>query len=135
MSMTASALITAYYAAFNAGATDTMLGLLTEDVQHGINQGGIETGRAAFAAFMAEMARCYRERLTDITIMTEATGMYGAAEYLVHGTYLAAQEGLPPAAGQTYMLPGGAFFTIRGGKIARITNYYNLPDWLAQVSA
>jgi len=40
---------------------------------------------------------------------------------------------LPPANGQKYVLPGGAFFDIRGGKIARVTNYYNLQDWIAQV--
>ncbi len=28
---------------------------------------------------------------------------------------------------------GGAFFDIRDGKIARVTNYYNLQDWIAQV--
>jgi hypothetical protein len=43
-----------------------------------------------------------------------------------------------PANGQRYVLPGGAFFEIvfdKGGAglIARVTNYYNLEDWLAQV--
>ena len=42
-------------------------------------------------------------------------------------------EGLPPARGQTYVLPGGAFFTLRGGMVARVSNYYNLEDWLRQV--
>ena len=53
----------------------------------------------------------------------------------VLGEYLKTDEGLPPAKGQTYRLPGGAFFEIRGGKIARVTNYYNLQDWLRQVGA
>ena len=43
-------------------------------------------------------------------------------------------EGLPPATGQSYVLPGGAFFDIRDDRIARVTNYYNLQDWIAQVS-
>ena len=42
-------------------------------------------------------------------------------------------EGLPPADGQTYVLPGGAFFDIRDDRIARVTNYYNLQDWIRQV--
>jgi steroid delta-isomerase-like uncharacterized protein len=58
-----------------------------------------------------------------------------AAEYVVEGTYLATDEGLPPAQGQTYTLPGGAFFGLTAGKITRVTNYYNLQDWLAQVGA
>jgi len=44
-------------------------------------------------------------------------------------------EGLPEASGQTYRLPAGAFFDIRDGKVARVTNYYNLNDWLKQVGA
>lgn len=130
----ATAIITAYYAAFNAGDADAMLALLTEDVRHDINQGDSETGRAVFAAFLARMNRSYRERLTDIVVLAAPSGARAAAEYVVHGTYLAADDGLPPAHGQNYVLPGGAFFTLRDGKIARVTNYYNLPDWLAQVS-
>ena len=54
---------------------------------------------------------------------------------MVHGEYLRSDEGLPEAKGQKYVLPGGAFFEIRHGKIARVSNYYNLQDWIAQVSA
>ena len=52
----------------------------------------------------------------------------------MNGTYLATDSGLPEAKGQTYRLPGGSFFDIRDGKIARVTTYYNLADWIAQVS-
>ena len=53
----------------------------------------------------------------------------------MNGTYLQTDEGLPEAKGQTYVLPAGTFFTIRDGKIARVTTYYNLADWMRQVSA
>jgi steroid delta-isomerase-like uncharacterized protein len=127
-------LIRDYYAAFNAGDEAAFLALLTEDVAHDINQGERETGRPAFAAFWARMSRCYKETITDIVVLTEPSGERAAAEFVVHGEYLAADDGLPPAHGQKYVLPAGAFFTIRDGKVARISNYYNLPDWLAQVS-
>jgi steroid delta-isomerase-like uncharacterized protein len=52
----------------------------------------------------------------------------------VIGTYLVAEEGLPPAKGQTYRLPAGTFFAVRDGLITRITTYYNLTDWLLQVA-
>ncbi|MEL7089310.1 MAG: isopropylmalate/homocitrate/citramalate synthase, partial [Planctomycetota bacterium] len=29
----------------------------------------------------------------------------------------------------------GSFFTLRDGLICRVTTYYNLADWLRQVSA
>lgn len=126
-------LVLAYYATFNRGDRDAMLALLSDDVAHDLNQSAREIGRDAFAAFMARMDRCYREQLRDIVVMASPDGSRAAAEYVVHGEYLADDEGLPPANGQTYVLPGGAFFEIRDGRIARVTNYYNLQDWIAQV--
>lgn len=131
--MTATELVQAYYAAFNASDMPAFLDLLAEDVVHDINQGERQVGKATFAVFMDKMNRCYRERLTDIVVMQNADGDRAAAEFVVHGEYLADDEGLPPANGQTYVLPAGAFFEIKDGKVARISNYYNLNDWIAQV--
>lgn len=127
------ALIDRYYAAFNADGSAAMLDCLSEDVAHDINQGGRQEGKAAFRDFLAHMDRCYRERLTDIVVMTSPDGGRAAAEFVVHGEYLATDEGLPPAAGQTYVLPAGAFFEIRDGLISRVSVHYNLADWIAQV--
>ena len=124
-----------YYKAFNAGDWEGMLAYLADDVAHDINQGGREVGKDAFRAFLARMNRSYREELRDIVVMASPDGARAAAEYVVHGTYLATDEGLPPANGQRYVLPGGAFFDLRGGRIARVSNYYNLQDWLRQVGA
>lgn len=131
--MTAEQTIRAYYAAFNAGDVSAMLALLTEDVSHGINQGGREVGRDAFARFMAGMDESYAERLEDLVVLTEPTGTRAAAEFVVHGTYKRTAPGLPEAVGQTYVLPAGAFFTLREGKVARVDNFYDLQDWLRQV--
>ncbi len=133
MSATAIALVNAYYDAFNRGDWEAMLALLAPDVAHDLNQGARETGIPAFRAFLARMRKSYAERLEDIVVSATPDGSRAAAEYTVHGQYLADDEGLPPAHGQRYALPGGAFFDIRGGKIARVTNYYNLSDWIAQV--
>lgn len=126
-------LIERYYAAFNAGDMDTFLDLLSDDVVHDINQGESETGKTAFADFMQHMNRCYRERLEDIIVMANGDGTRAAAEFVVNGEYLATDEGLPEARGQRYRLPAGAFFEVRDGRVARVTNYYNLPNWVEQV--
>lgn len=133
MSAASIELIQKYYAAFNGGDMNTFLSLLTEDVVHDINQGGREVGKEAFRAFMDRMNRNYKEQLVDMVIMSNADGSRCAAEFVVLGEYLVTDEGLPPAKGQKYRLPAGAFFDIRDGKVARITNYYNLQDWIAQV--
>jgi len=130
----AIALILEYYAAFNRGDWDGMLARLAEDVVHDLNQGRRETGREAFRAFLQRMETSYSEQLRDIVAMASTDGRRAAAEYVVHGTYNADDAGLPKARAQTYVLPGGAFFEIRERKIVRVTNYYNLPDWIAQVS-
>ncbi|WP_424811221.1 ketosteroid isomerase-related protein [Roseococcus sp. YIM B11640] len=127
------ALIQRYYAAFNAGDWAGMLDCLTPDVIHDINQGPREHGREAFRAFLARMERSYRERVEDLVVMTSADGLNASAEFTINGAYLVADEGLPPASGQPYVLPVGAFFAIRDGKISRVTNYYNLENWLSQV--
>ena len=126
-------LLDRYYAAFNAGDWQTMLACLSDDVAHDINQGGRQSGKAAFAAFLGHMERCYKEELKDIVLMASEDGSRGAAEFVVHGAYLATDEGLPEADGQTYVLPAGAFLAIENGLITRLTMYYNLADWTAQV--
>ena len=133
--MNSNDLIRTYYATFNTGDMDAFLALLDDQVVHDINQGRRETGKAAFAAFMAHMNRCYREQLQDIVVMSSADGSRAAAEFVVHGEYIATDEGLPEANGQRYVLPAGAFFELRAGKVLRVTNYYNLNDWIRQVGA
>jgi len=130
----ADALIQRYYDAFNARDVDGFLSLLTDDVAHDINQGSRETGKAAFAKFLDRMNRCYEEKIVDLFIMTNSDGTRAAAEFTVLGVYLETDDGLPPAEGQRYNLPAGAFFEIRDGKVARISNTYNMTDWVKQVA-
>ncbi|MGR3454482.1 ketosteroid isomerase-related protein [Pseudooceanicola sp.] len=122
-----------YFEAFNAKDVDAMLDCLTEDVAHHVNEGQVREGRARFAEFCAHMARCYDETLTELVLFEAERGTRAAAEYMVNGTYLDTDAGLPEARGQSYRLPAGSFFTLRDGKIARVTTYYNLADWMAQV--
>jgi steroid delta-isomerase-like uncharacterized protein len=133
MTAESARIVRAYYDAFNAQDVDRFPDLLTDDVAHDINQSGREIGKDAFARFPAHMNRCYQERIEDLVILTDASGDRAAAEFTVHGKYLRTDSDLPPATGQTYVMPAGAFFTLRDGKVARISNYYNLRDWLAQV--
>jgi steroid delta-isomerase-like uncharacterized protein len=127
-------LIQRYFRAFNEGDRPAFFALLAEDVVHDLNQGGTETGLSAFRAFMERMDRCYAEQIGDLVIMADESGTRAAAEFTVRGQYLAQDEGLPPAHGQTYLLPAGAFFTLREERVARVSMYYNLPEWLRQVA-
>ncbi len=123
-----------YFAAFNAGDIDGMLAELDDDLAHHVNEGQVRLGKDAFRDFCQKMARCYREELTDLVLFLSEDGTRGAAEYTVNGTYLSTDKGLPDAQGQTYLLPAGSFFGFRQGRISRVTTYYNLADWVRQVS-
>jgi steroid delta-isomerase-like uncharacterized protein len=127
------ALIQQYYSAFNTERDELLLELLSDDVIHDINQGAREVGKRAFRDFLGRMRECYSEMITDLAYCASLDGTRAAAEYLVLGKYLKADIGLPAAYGQTYRLAGGAFFEVKNDRITRVTNYYNLEDWLAQV--
>ena len=127
------ALVRNYIDAFNAGDREAMLACLSDDVAHDINQGGREIGKEKLRWFLGMMDRHYRERLENVVIMAGQGGGRAAAEFTVNGTYLTTAEGLPPASGQTYSLPAAIFFDVDEGKISRVTTYYNLADWSAQV--
>ena len=123
-----------YFDAFNAGDVEAMLDCLSDDVAHHVNEGQIRHGKDAFRAFCAHMNRCYRETLTEMVLFEAEGGTRAAAEFVVNGSYLQTDDGLPQAKGQTYRLPAGSFFSLKDGKITRVVTYYNLADWTAQVS-
>ena len=123
-----------YFDAFNEGDIEAMIACLDPEVAHHVNEGQVRVGREAFAEFCAHMARCYDETLTEIVLFEAEGGTRAAAEFMVNGTYLETDPGLPEATGQGYRLPGGSFMTLSEGLITRVTTYYNLADWLRQVS-
>lgn len=127
-------LIRAYYDRFSLRDVDGFVDLLADHVTHDINQGGSEIGKPAFRRFLEHMNRTYREEVHDLVVMTEPSGARAAAELTIRGAYLMTDGALPVAEGQKYTLRVGAFFEVKDGKITRISNHYNVKDWLRQVS-
>ncbi len=125
-------LIRQYFDAFNRQDDESLLATLDAEVIHDINEGASETGIGAFRAFRSHMARCYREQISDLVVMTN--GEIGAAEFTCSGEYLHADGPLPEATGQRYSIKAAAFFTVRDERIVRVTSYYNLRGWLAAIS-
>jgi steroid delta-isomerase-like uncharacterized protein len=122
-----------YYQCFNAGNYEGMLALLADDVVHEPCQGKPRHGKATFRAFLQHMERCYKEEVHNPVLFYSSDGKRGAAEFMLSGQYLQTDNDLPAAKGQTYQLRVGTFFEFAGGKIARVTNHYNLEDWLHQI--
>ncbi|GIZ12237.1 nuclear transport factor 2 family protein [Pseudomonas sp. NCCP-436] len=126
-------LLQRYFNALNDRDLRACLALVHDDLILEPNQGFIERGREAFAAYLERYLRCYRENCEQLVILSDPHGHYGACEYQVSGEYLDTDEGLPEACGQHYRMRVAAFFEIRDGLIVRISLHFNLPQWLAQV--
>lgn len=127
------ALIERYYAAFNEQDAEGMLALLTPDIVHEPSQGSPRVGIDAFRAFLTHMDHCYSEQVIGPVVMVSSDGTRASAEFMLEGRYLVTDEELPAANGQAYRLRVGAFFEIADGRIARVSNHYNLADWIRQV--
>ncbi len=124
-----------YYQCFNAGDYNGMLALLDDNVVHEPCQGKPRHGKDKFREFLQHMERCYKEQVHEPCIFYSGDGKRAAAEFMLTGKYLSTDSELPPAQGQTYRLRVGTFFEIADNRITRVTNHYNLEDWLRQVGA
>lgn len=127
--------LSAYYAAFNRQDAEAMLALLADDVVHEPSQGDVRHGKQAFRDFLDHMNRCYAEQVIEPVFLEGENGARGAAEFMLEGRYLETDDGLPPASGQTYRLRVGTFFEFGDGLITRVSNHYNLADWMRQVQS
>ena len=132
--MAALDVVKTYYDCFNQKDWNGMLALVHPDIRHEPNQGEARIGLEKFTDFVHHMDESYDEHLTDLVFLTEPSDKRVAVEFVVHGIYKKAEDGLPPATGQTYVVPAAAFLEVSDEKITRVTTYYNLPQWIQAVS-
>jgi steroid delta-isomerase-like uncharacterized protein len=132
--MTSLQTVQQYYEYFNQKNWQGMLSILHPEVRHESNQGDVRIGIDKFADFLKKMDECYEEQLTEMVFFTESSNLRIAAEFTVNGIYKKADDDLPPAHNQSYVLPAAAFLELKDGKISRVTTYYNLTLWLELVS-
>ena len=124
-----------YYRYFNSGNYVGMLELLSDDVVHEPCQGTPRKGKQKFREFLQHMERCYKEQVHQPCIFYSNDGKRAAAEFELTGTYLQTDSDLPPASGQNYRLRVGTFFEIAAGRITRVSNHYNLQNWIDQINS
>lgn len=127
--------IAEWAAAFNAGDTDRLLALFTED-------GLWEEVAIGLAAQGPDEIRAHLERLftaaPDIGYEVTSSVVAGdraVLEWVVTGTYSSDFPGLPPAAGQRFSFRGASVFELADGKIQRYTEYWDAYAFLIQLGA
>lgn len=128
------ALIRQYYDSFNQKNWKQFFNLLDDNIVHEVNEGDKEVGKARFQKFLDRMNTSYDEQINNVIIYEADIKNLFAVQYIVSGTYLKTDPGLPEARGQKYEVKGAAFFEIEEGKIKVITNYYNLNEWLSLIN-
>lgn len=126
-------LIETYYKNFNEMAFEQMTSLLDENVVHEVNEGEPQKGLATFKKFMGVMDEHYREQVKELVVFASSDPTRFAAEFYIDGVYTKTQAGLPPANNQKYYIRVGAFFEVKNNKITRVTNHYNLANWIKAV--
>lgn len=123
-----------YYEAFNRKDVNAILALCTDDVVNDPNQGDSQTGKDKLKAFLETAWAHFDEKVSDLVSMANADQSKIASEYLVHGTYYKTKPGLFPATNQKYVISPATIFTLKAGKISRMTRYYNTKKWLEMVN-
>lgn len=127
-------LVQKYYDAFNQKDVNAILALCSDDVINDPNQGDSQVGKDKLKAFLEGAWAHFDEKVSEVVFMANKDESKIASEYLVHGTYYKTKPGLFPATQQKYEISPTTVFTIKNGKIARMTRYYNTKLWLDMVN-
>jgi steroid delta-isomerase-like uncharacterized protein len=127
-------IIKKYYDAFNHKDINAILALCTEDVINDPNQGDSQAGKDKLKAFLETAWAHFDETVSDLVLMANADQSKIASEYLVRGIYYQTKPGLFPSTNQKYEIYPVTVFTVKNGKIARMTRYYNTKKWLDMVN-
>lgn len=132
--MTELDIVKSYYNNFNNRNWQGMLDIVSDDIVHYPNEGEPRHGKELFAQFLRKMDTAYNEKLTGMIFYTTSDPSKIAVQFTVNGIYKIAEDGLPPAHGQSYVIPAAAFLEIRDGRVRSVTTYYNLQEWIEKVS-
>lgn len=127
-------LVSRYLGARSERSIAGVTALLSEDVAYDPAGGERGIGREAVEAALVRHFRLFREALSDTVILVSEDGHRAAAEFTVRGTYQESAEGLPPADGQSFSVPGAAFFEVDEGRISRVTEYINQTHLVRQIA-
>jgi steroid delta-isomerase-like uncharacterized protein len=127
-------LIENFYANFNALELDKMVAVLSEDVKHEMNKGGLEKGKAAFSEMMKKSTKHYNEKVGNVIYMVSDDGKHVATKFEFTGKYISTDDSQIPAKNQPYQGTAINYFEIENGKITYTASWYDENEWKKQIS-
>jgi steroid delta-isomerase-like uncharacterized protein len=132
-------LVNELYAAWSLHEPDRIDAIFTDDAAYEDVAGGqvlrgkLEIKQLLRAAFA--WAPDFRVTMTSLTI----AGDTGTTEWVIEGTQTGPVRAGPfgelPATGRTFRLRGASILVFRGGRIAKVTDYYDMATFLRELGA
>jgi steroid delta-isomerase-like uncharacterized protein len=124
-----------WLAAFNAGDTDRLLTLYTDDaLWEEVAIGLAAHGPAQIRSHLDNLFTAVPDIAYEVS-NSVVTDNQAVLEWVATGTYLKDFPGLPPAAGQSFSFRGASVFVLTDGKIQRYTEYWDAFGFLVQLGA
>lgn len=127
-------LVKSYYQAILNQDLEQFMSLLSENVVHAINQGATEIGKSKFKLFMQEQFSHGDVEIENLQILSSEDAQTAMVHYICKGRYLKDIPGFPPAKDQAWSLPVMTYFEVKNNFLSHVAVYYNLQDWIRQVS-
>jgi steroid delta-isomerase-like uncharacterized protein len=126
-------IVTRWAAAWNSGSPDRMAALFTADgVYEDLAFQTTFRGPEGVATWVSITTRSIRDARVEV-LDAFRRGDRVAVRWTFSGRDTGAfAPGLPPTAG-AFSVPASSLFELRGGKLRRVTDFYNLADLLRQV--
>jgi steroid delta-isomerase-like uncharacterized protein len=122
-----------YVAAWNSHDAERILSFCTDDVVfEQVAMGKVNKGKQEAKDFISSTFTSFPDFKIELKSGFNA-GDWGAAEWVMSGTF--AQSSIPgmPATGKKFSVRGASIIEFRQGKISREAMYWNLASFLQQV--
>ena len=129
---TAQGLVEHWASVWSSRNVAKVVSIFTDDcVYEDVTMGAVNHGKTELETF----ARAIFEAFPDFTIYLTSqfdAGSWAGAEWTMSGTHKGDLPGLP-ATGKRFSIRGATVFELQGGKIRRVSDYWDMVSFLKQI--
>jgi steroid delta-isomerase-like uncharacterized protein len=120
-------------AAWNAHDVEKIASFYTEDcIKEDVALGTSTRGKEEMNALHHRVFAAFPDLHIELTSYFH-TDEWAASEWIMSGTYSHQLPGMPPATGRSFSLRGSTIMKLQGGRISRVSDYWNLLSFLEQL--
>jgi len=120
-------------AAWNAHDVNKIASFYTEDcTKEDVAMGTSTQGKEEMNALHHRVFATFPDLKVELTSCFQ-TDEWAASEWIMSGTYSHQFPGLPPATGRRFSVRGSTIMKLHGGRISRVSDYWNFLSFLKQL--